>query len=232
MTIYPVTFDPRSKLCAVFFASISLMFPLSFEMECLIIGLLCCFFCLSGSWFKGIFFVILFLLLWGADFFLFHYVPSFIGAFLDFLAVGNRRLLPTVMAVTFAMDQTKISEWLAALQKIHVPTRVLIPLAVLFRFFPMAIKEMIYVRRAMKFRGIAVSFFSLFRHPFQTMEYLFVPLLLSAEETALNLSASALVRGLGNNQQHTSYYTLKMKWYDYGLIASLIGCVIVRMWIG
>ena len=231
MTYNYLKFDPRSKLCVVFFASISLMFPLSFTLECVMIGIM--FSCLvaSGSFKKGLLFVGVFVGLWVADQFLFYYVPSFIGALLDFLAVGNRRLLPTVMAVTFALDKTKISEWLAALQRLHLPAKVLVPLAILFRFFPMAIKEMLYVRRAMKFRGIAVSFFSLFRHPLQTMEYLFVPLLLSAEETSLNLSATALVRGLGNPLQHTSYYTLRLNWYDYTLMVFVVLCLVIRMWV-
>lgn len=231
MTYNYLKFDPRSKLCVVFFASISLMFPLSFPLECIMIGLMFSCLVLSGSFKKGLFFVGVFFALFAADQFLFYYVPSFIGALLDFLAVGNRRLLPTIMAVTFALDHTKISEWLAALQRLRIPATVLVPLAILFRFFPMAIKEIFYVRRAMKFRGIAVSFFALFRHPLQTMEYLFVPLLLSAEETSLNLSASALVRGLGNKNEHTSYYQLRLKSYDYILIGVIVGCLLIRMWI-
>ncbi len=222
-----VTFDPRSKLCTILFASFLLMFPLPFKAEVLFVTLLYFLFILNGSLKKGTIFYGLFWLLVLGDYLLFPHIENGFAAFLDFLFVGNRRMLPTIMAAAFAMNRTKISEWIAALKKCHVPFGLIIPLTVLFRFFPTLFQDFKSIRNAMKYRGIAVSTVELCLHPFQTMEYIIVPILMSAENTSLDLSAAALVRGLGNPKAHTSVYEIRLKSQDYVLIGILILCGIV-----
>lgn len=228
---YPISFDPRSKLLVILFASLALIFPLPPILEVSFIGLFSGCFLVSGEWKKGVFFLGVFGSFLFVDAMLVAWIDHPLGVIVDFLIVGNRRLLPTIMAATFAMSGTKIGEWLAALQKLRTPSYLLIPLAVLFRFFPMALQEIVHIRKAMKFRGIATTWQGLLGRPFQSMEYLLVPLLLSAEETSMNLSATALVRGLSNPQKHTSVYQLKLKLPDYFLMSSLVICFGLRMWI-
>ena len=93
-------------------------------------------FLLSGFWRKGIvvFRAVVYYCLLVEGFFA-GQNNSIVTTLLDFFSVGYRRLLPTIMAAVFAMSGTKISEWLAALQKIRIPSFLLVPLAVLFRFF-------------------------------------------------------------------------------------------------
>lgn len=217
-----VTFDPRSKLCTILFASFLLMFPLPFKAEILFVTLLYGLFILNGSLKKGTIIYCIFWLLVFGDYLLFPYIDNGFAAFFDFLFVGNRRMLPTIMAAAFAMNRTKISEWIAALKKCHVPFGLIIPLTVLFRFFPTLFQDFKSIRNAMKYRGIAVSTIDLLLHPFQTMEYIIVPILMSAENTSLDLSSAALVRGLGNPTSHTSIYKIHLKVQDYLLIGSLI----------
>lgn len=232
MKMYPVHFDPRSKLCVIVIASVALMVELSLPFEVALIGLFAFFLIASGYMKKAVVFLGVFLgLLWANQLVL--AAPGHpIAVLIDFLMVGNRRLLPTIMAASFTLSGTKVSEWLAALQKLHLPMQLIVPLAVLFRFFPMAIQEISHIRQAMKFRGIATTPWQLIRHPLQSMEYVIIPLLLSAEETSLNLSATALVRGLANPKKHTSVHELQLKGPDYALMGSLLGCLVVRMWIG
>lgn len=217
-----VTFDPRSKLCTILFASFLLMFPLPFAAEILFVSLLYGLFILNGAFKKGtIFYAIFWLFILGVHL-LFPYIDNGVAAFFDFLLVGNRRLLPTVMAAAFAMNQTKISEWIAALKKCRIPFGLIVPLTVLFRFFPTLFQDFKSIRNAMKYRGIAVSTVDLFMHPFQTMEYIIVPVLMSAENTSLDLSAAALARGLANPTAHTSVYEIHLKIQDYVLMGLLI----------
>lgn len=230
MTIFPVRFDPRSKLCAIFCASLALLFPLPFSLESALIGLFAGGFFVSGYWKKALLFLLFFVGLLGVNQWMsLSQTPVFL-TIVDFLMVGNRRLLPTIMAASFAVSGTTTSEWLAALQKLRVPMQLLVPLTVLVRFFPMTVQEMIHIRQAMKFRGIATNPWQLISHPLQSMEYLIVPLLLSAEETSMNLSATALVRGLANPIKHTSVHALHLKIPDYVFMGSLISCFVVRMW--
>ncbi|MGM0217484.1 energy-coupling factor transporter transmembrane component T [Enterococcus sp. AZ126] len=222
-----VTFDPRSKLCTILFASLLLMFPIPFQAEILFVTLMYILFILNGSLKKGTIFYGIFWLLVLGDHLMFPFIDHSIVAFFDFLFVGNRRMLPTIMAAAFAMNRTKISEWIAALKKCHVPFGLIIPLTVLFRFFPILLQDFRSIRNAMKYRGIAISTVDLFIHPLQTMEYIIVPILMSAENTSLDLSSAALVRGLANPKAHTSVYEIRFNVQDYILIGSLILCGIV-----
>ncbi|MBP1046099.1 energy-coupling factor transporter transmembrane protein EcfT [Enterococcus sp. BWM-S5] len=231
MILPQVSFDPRSKLCTILFASFSLMFSFPFHMEILFVSLLCLLFIVSGSWKKGLIFYLVFWFLVLGDQLLFLYSDHPIIPFFSFLFVGNRRMLPTIMAAAFATDKTKISEWIAALQKWRIPFYILIPLTVLFRFFPTLIQDFKSIRNAMKFRGIAVSTASLFFHPFQTMEYIIIPVLMSAENTSLDLSSAALVRGLSNSGTHTSVYALRLRLQDYVLMTALLFLAIGRSWL-
>ncbi|OJG67454.1 hypothetical protein RV09_GL002670 [Enterococcus moraviensis] len=209
-----------------------LMFPLPFNVEILFVTVLYFLFSLNGGFKKGTIFYGIFWLLVLGDYLLFPHIDNGVAAFFDFLFVGNRRMLPTIMAATFAMNRTKISEWIAALKKCHVPFGLIIPLTVLFRFFPTLFQDFKSIRNAMKYRGIAVSTVELFIHPIQTMEYIIVPILMSAENTSLDLSSAALVRGLANPKAHTSVYEIRLKIQDYLLIGMLILCGIVGRLIG
>ncbi|MTD38657.1 energy-coupling factor transporter transmembrane protein EcfT [Erwinia sp. CPCC 100877] len=221
-----VKFDPRSKLATIVCASLFLILPASYKGEVLFVTLLFVCFLLNGSWQKGTVFYVLFWLLSLGDQLLFPWIHHSIAAFFDFLFVGNRRMLPTIMAAAFAVNRTKISEWIAALKKWHVPFALIIPLTVLFRFFPTIVQDFKSIRNAMKYRGIAVSTMDLFIHPLQTMEYLIVPILMSAENSSSDLSAAALVRGLGNPKSHTSIYTIHFRVQDYLLFISLVVLII------
>lgn len=217
-----LVFDPRSKLLTILFASSLLMFPTSFKFETMFVTLLFILFILNGALKKGVIFYLLFWALVFGDKWLFPYTTNGFILFIDFLLVGNRKMIPIIMAATFAMNRTKISEWIAALKKCHVPFSIIIPLTVLFRFFPTFFQDFKSIRNAMKYRGIAVSTIDLFVHPLKTMEFIIVPILMSAENTSLDLSSAALVRGLSNTTQHTSIYAIQMKIQDYILLFILL----------
>ena len=217
-----LSLDPRCKLFVTFFASVTLMISLTWTKELIVISFLFILFLLSGFWRKGLLFFGLFLLLSLVEGFFAGQNNSIVTTLLDFFSVGYRRLLPTIMAAVFAMSGTKISEWLAALQKIRIPSFLLVPLAVLFRFFPTLLQDVKSIRQAMRFRGIALNGWSYVRHPLQTVEYFLIPLLMSAENTATELSATALVRGLSAKNPHTSVYTLLLKLADYVVFGTVL----------
>ncbi len=224
-----LSFDPRSKLGVILFASFSLMVSLSFFYEVLFVTVLFLLFVVSGYWRKGLGFYGLFWLLALIDVVLFPHADQVVFGLLSFVAVGTRRLLPTIMAASFAVSGTRISEWIAALQKLRVPFALIVPLTVLFRFFPTVVQDYKNIRKALRFRGIALNRWDLLLHPLTAMEYIVVPILMSADTTATNLSAVALMRGLGNTKQHTSIYPLKFQRQDYLLGMLLVLCVAGRL---
>jgi energy-coupling factor transport system permease protein len=108
------------------------------------------------------------------------------------------------------------------MKKMKVPTFIVVPFSVVCRFFPVLIQDFKEIRRAMKFRGIGINSMDLVKHPLLTLEYIIVPILVSVENTSVELSAASLVRGLGSSNSHTSIYEIKFKLQDYLLILLLI----------
>lgn len=222
-----ITFDPRSKLATVFVASLLLMSRATWQLEGLFVSFLLILLWLNGGRKKGLVLFGLFWVLFIIDTFYFNDIRGAVSAFISFLLVGNRLMLPPIMAAVFASNQTKVSEWVAAMKKCRVPDVILIPFIVVCRFFPTLIEDAKRIRNAMKFRGIAVSKWELIKHPLQTLEFIIVPILMSVENTSLDLSAAALVRGLGNPGMHTSIYEVSMKKQDYILLLILVGILVI-----
>ena len=90
------------------------------------------------------------------------------------------------------MYKRQVSEFVAAMERMHVPQKIVIPVSVVFRFFPTVREEYAAIRDAMKMRGITTL-----RSPMKMLEYRIVPLMMSVAKIGEELSAAALTRGLG-----------------------------------
>ena len=88
---------------------------------------------------------------------------------------------------------------MAAMERMHVPQKIVIPVSVVFRFFPTVKEEYAAIRDAMKMRGITT-----FRSPMKMLEYRVVPLMVSVAKIGEELSAAALTRGLGAPGKRTN----------------------------
>ena len=91
----------------------------------------------------------------------------------------------------YLIESTTVSEFVAAMERVHIPQKIVIPLSVVFRFFPTIREEYAAIGDAMKMRGI-----STLRSPIKMLEYRVVPLMISIANIGEELSAAALTRGL------------------------------------
>ncbi|MGW1677354.1 energy-coupling factor transporter transmembrane component T [Saccharopolyspora sp. NPDC002376] len=96
----------------------------------------------------------------------------------------------------------------AALRLSRVPMAFTVPSAVLLRFVPTIVAEARAVRDAMRLRGLG-GWWAMLRHPVRSIEYFTVPLMASSLRAAEDLSASALLRGLGSQPRPTSMHPLR-----------------------
>ncbi|MBO6299842.1 MAG: energy-coupling factor transporter transmembrane protein EcfT [Lachnospiraceae bacterium] len=110
------------------------------------------------------------------------------------------RMLPSVMLAWFVLHSTKVSEFIAAMQKMHLPQTIIIPFAVIFRFFPTIADEYSSIQDAMKMRDIRFG-----TGIGRGIEYRMVPLLVSVTKIGDELSAAAMTRGLTTDTKRTSY---------------------------
>ena len=224
-----IRFDPRSKLAIVLFASFLLMFRVTPFIETIFVMLMFILLTLNGGFKKGLILGSIYFLITTLETLFIKEITGPFSAFFSFFLVANRLLIPPIMGATFAMNKTKMSEWIAAMKKMRVPTVILVPFSVVCRFFPVLIQDFKEIRLAMKFRGIGINSWDLVKHPLLTLEYIVVPILVSVENTTVDLSAAALVRGLGSETQSTSVYEVKFNIQDYLLFIFLIVFFLVEV---
>jgi energy-coupling factor transporter transmembrane protein EcfT len=87
----------------------------------------------------------------------------------------------------------------AALRSWHLPRALSVTLAVMLRFFPVVAAESAAVLDAMRLRGL-VGPLGLARHPLLGMERFTVPMIAASLRASEDLSASAILRGLGSRR--------------------------------
>lgn len=223
-----IIFDPRSKLVTVIFASLILMSRANPSMELIFMVFMTCLLCLSGSIKKAMVIFMSYIALVFLTTQFFHEITGVLSAIISFILVVYKSLLPPVAAGMFATQNTSVGEWVAAMKKWHMPNFLIIPFIVICRFFPTLRHDFKSIRQAMKCRGIYLSFSQVVKHPIQTMEYFLVPILKQVDYTAQELSATALVRGLGYEGQHTSVISIRLKVQDYLLLASLLVLLLIE----
>ena len=112
------------------------------------------------------------------------------------------RFFPCVVMGYYLMSTTRVSEFMAAMERMHVSQKIVIPLSVMFRFFPTVAEEYRSINDAMRMRD--VGFRSIGDNPTAVLEYRMVPLLMSVVKIGDELSASALTRGLGGPEKRTN----------------------------
>ena len=103
------------------------------------------------------------------------------------------RFAPGFMMGAFLISTTSVSDFLAAMKRMHITEKIIIPMSVIFRFFPTIREENDAIRDAMRMRGIRFGG----KRPGKIIEYRLIPLMISVVKIGDELSAAALTRGLG-----------------------------------
>ncbi|MFI3249818.1 MAG: energy-coupling factor transporter transmembrane component T [Eubacteriales bacterium] len=136
-----------------------------------------------------------------------------------------RMFIPVIFAFALVFQTTTISEFMAAFEKMKLPSTFVIPFAVMFRFVPTVFEEWIAIRQAMSFRGIGTGWRTVVCHPLQTAEYMLVPLLISCVNVMDELAAATLARGLDSDKKRTCIAVVKCTCWDGFII--LIQCIFI-----
>lgn len=132
------------------------------------------------------------------------------------------QMLPGFVMGYYLIDSTTVSEFVAAMERMHISEKIVIPLSVVFRFFPTVKEEYSSINNAMKMRGI-----SALKDPIKTLEYRIIPLMVSIAKIGEELSAAALTRGLGSPIKRTNICNI-----GFGIIDIVLIFISVLCWIG
>lgn len=141
---------------------------------------------------------------------------------LRFFAHILMRMTPGVMAACYVVATTRVSEFIAAMERMHVSQKIIIPFAVMFRFFPTIGDENRSIQDAMRLRSIGWK-----RGPVAMLEYRFVPLIVSVVRIGDELSAAAVTRGLGGPIRRTNYCEIGFSTWDFACIAFLAAVLVL-----
>ncbi|MFD4444777.1 energy-coupling factor transporter transmembrane component T [Nocardia sp. NPDC058519] len=197
--------DPRTKLLLVLAAGVVVMAPggARFLLAFLCIGVLLAV--SEAAWRR----VIAVPVAAGALAALAYVLPAIVRhpavGILGTLAVYLLRMLAVGAVAAHLIRTTGPSEFTAALRAARVPRAITVSAAVMLRFVPTIVAEARAVRDAMRLRGLGDAS-DLIRHPILSIEYFTVPLIASSLRVADDLTAAALLRGLGSRTPPTSMH--------------------------
>ena len=193
-------FDPRTKLFAVLLFGVS-TFLANRTGLLIMFGVASIYLVVQGMYKKTLRYALIFGLLFALQCAVYAYLPDSVAVmgFIVYIAV---RFFPVLMAAS-ALSGAPSGELIAAMQKLHLPKAVIIPLAVGLRFMPCVSKEFAAIRDAMRLRGITIASASALKHPVMTMECVLIPLLMRSMKISDELAASATARGIDNPGSRT-----------------------------
>lgn len=212
--------DPRTKLYLLVVFSIVMIDGktdgISFWLKPAL-ALVPFFLLLSGRKKRAaVLYLIVFAVSWTVNVFFLPYMGLTGTIILSLPAQFGTRWFPGAMMGCYLLSTTKVSEFVLAMQRMHIPEAFIIPFSVMFRFFPTISEEAQAIGNAMRMRGITGKAF--FRNPQAALEYRIVPLMMSVVTIGNDLSAAALTRGLGNGKKRTSICRIGFCWKDYALM--------------
>ncbi|OZI10504.1 cobalt transporter [Bacillaceae bacterium SAS-127] len=212
-----LTFDPRTTLLLLLLANIIALIGVSIEIETTVIITLVVLLSLSGYTSLGLKWLGLYALFVCIQLYLIPLMSPFFTVMFSVLVVYARKLLPCVIIGSLIIKTIPIRLLLLSLRKWHVPQKITIPLAISIRYFPAIREEMSYIRDAMKLRGM--------KGIIKKIESTYVPVLISAMNTADELSAAAITRGIENPSPKTCAVDITFGKQDY--ISLAVGCLFV-----
>ena len=207
-------FDPRVGLALLILANIIAFSPKPFWVECgwvfllslLMLGHRC-----GGTAVKW---SVAFVLILGLQTYILPVTPKWVATSFSIFVNYARRMIPCLMVGILMLRCTPLRYLVVGLRKLHLPQNLIVAISVTLRYFPAIREEVGYIRDAMKLRHI---------RGIERIECLIVPLMVSATNTAEELSAAAVTRGIENPAPKTSVIQLRVSAMDLvGLVAGAL----------
>lgn len=222
-----IRLDPRSKIALLFatgFIALSVI-PLTVEIG---IFLFLTLLLINGRQTKtAVKMLLIFSALMLSDRFVLPMAGGVLGVALSIIVRMVRIYLPIGLAFILVVKTTTVSEFIAAFYKMRITPKIVIPFSVMFRFIPTVKEEWQSIRNAMKFRGIGANARNVLLRPMMTLEYVLVPLLMSASKISNELAAASLARGLDSEKERTCVTKVFFGGADYIILLlslALVGC--------
>ncbi len=116
----------------------------------------------------------------------------------------------------FLVDTSDVSSLIVSFEKMRFPQVLIIPMAVIFRYFPAFKDDKKNIKMAMKMRGIS------YKNPIKYLEYVSVPMLISAVNIADDISKAAETKCIADPCKKVRYKEVKFSFIDVIYIAIIV----------
>ena len=188
--------DPRIKLIMLIVLGV-VSFSVNGDIPMLLLMLAVAVFVIAGSG-----------LTWGVKMLIIYMLISYLNTCLRYLTipvlsiligifgVTLLKMLPIVTLGRWVIKSTYMDELAVVLERSKMPRTVIIPFVVMFRYIPTLAIEYRLIRNTMRIRGVSDTFIKVLRHPFATVEYILIPLLMRCLKVSDELAASGTTRGM------------------------------------
>ncbi len=205
--------DPRSKLALCLTVMIvtlagSGMGIMKYARIVLAILPIAFFVILGKGWFSA-YYAMLYLFSMMVPDLIAPYLPPVVNLLFTGVIAVSTQVIPAMSMFCFLVMTTSVSEFIASMDRMHMPKVITVPVSSMFRFFPTIAEESSAIRDAMRQRKIGSI-----KKPMEMLEYRLVPLLISLVTIGNDLSASALTRGLDAPGRRTNVCALAFHWPD------------------
>ena len=212
--------DPRTKILLIILANV-LIFTFGnniFMHITTAFGVILMILCGKNK--QAINFTIFCLSIYGITY-LMNFVPRAIAIIWSTAVLPIVLFMPLYAFSYLLFTTTSISQMVTALQKMKVPSAIITPLLVMFRFFPSIKQELFAIRNAMKLKGVS-------KNPLKLIEYVYVPLLFNCVKIGEDLNISGVTRGLGLYKTTTRTIDTKLSLFDLFSVLTMIILICFR----
>ena len=201
--------DPRAKLFLILICVLVSMFAPSLAYQFALVVLIAILGTFFGKWkyvIKAVCFyaVICILTVW----IMAEMTGTLRTMFIAFLGLFHK-VYACGMLAGIVLSTTKVNEFLSAMNRVHAPKKLVIPLAVMLRYIPTIQEDWRYIKDAMRMRDVSPSLGGFLSHPGMTVECIYVPLMMTASKAADELSIASVTRGIENPNPRTCLVQIK-----------------------
>lgn len=226
MTLRREGLDPRTKILLVIACSIVVMSPAGLRFVPAALLLAVGLAAWERAWKRAAGLTLTALVMWAVGWLLPVWWPN---PFVTILSIACIYLIRFVAAIGLGMHlvaTTSPTQLTAAFRAWRVPRPISVTLAVILRFFPVVASESAAVLDAMRLRGLTGTA-GVLRHPVAAVERFTVPMIAASLRASEDLSASAILRGLGSRHRPTAMHPPRFGAADTAVLAAVTALVAV-----
>jgi len=226
-----ILFDPRTKIILLLLCVFSASMAPSLEYVLGLILLIAIFAMLCKIISVAIYGLVIYLVFYSLSLVALSYLDGFIQtALIAFLGLVFK-IYPCAFMGNVMLKTTKISEFISAMNKFHMPKTLTIPLAIMLRYIPTIQEDWRFIKDAMRLRDVSPSLCGLLVHPITTIECVYVPLMMLASKAADDLSIASITRGIENPLPRTCFTEMHFHFADFIILFCFITYFILAFFI-